>query len=267
MPKDRHTKPDWLSEPTSFQTAPDIELWRVPKKGVLQGTIVSHDLTGRAIHYWLGRSGPCKGDDCEACRAGRAPREYFWIVALTRTTNQLFILELTDRAATPLARAWHKLRTLKGLVFEVGRTNKKENGPQRLRLIGEVTNKNELPVAPPLIPILNRIWQTAADPWKHPTPEQLARHERDINPAKPNAIDQQMGQQPTDGNERTGGPRPTHDLRVIAEEDRSLRQSATPRASNANPSPTAKPLPHGSNGMANLVPPYEGPLGGGQQAS
>lgn len=254
MAKDRSSGPQWTNEPSDMEAAPNLDLWRVPTTGEIRATIISHRIVGTATHYYGGSTKPCTGDECKACLEGLQPREYFWCVCLHRTSGAMFILELTGRAAEPLARAFQARRTIRGLIISVKRTNKKSNGPQKLTIEGQLTERDEMPRAPNVMMALHKIWKLPGDPRKIYA-DQVRAARATTNEEEPtNGIRGEVRTLGTDGMELPRRRGRHDDVHVDPQATSGLREEPAPSTSEPNPKTHAQQILDRFTAMAEPQP-------------
>lgn len=148
----------WSSRPDRGDASTNYQLARCPRSGTLRGVILSRSLQGTGTHYYRGRTTPCVGAKCEACKDGMAARWYGYVAIWSPSTDRVAIAEITDAAADDLDR-WHARHgTLRGAVLTLKRQGARVNG----RIIADVSqgtiDPDRLPPPPDLIRILEKIW-------------------------------------------------------------------------------------------------------------
>lgn len=137
----------------------DYQLVRVPPAGRIGGICLSSDLLCRDIHHYGGRSMPCVGAGCPACRDASRLEWKGWIAIYSHTTRTTKILELTKRAMLPLEEWYKEHRTLRGALVITARCGSKANGPLFSTVSPGPIERDLLPRAPDLIALLGRMWR------------------------------------------------------------------------------------------------------------
>lgn len=156
---DRATQTEWNRRPPDNEPRGGWSLRRCPTKGFLAVVIVSHDLMGRYTHYFAGRTRPCQGNDCEACNKNMRPRWHGYLCAIDLQTNEKIIVEVTSSIASQLGEWFDSHRTLKGSRMKLERRSPKPNGKITCKLAEPAPGTGELPTAPDIRPIMNKIWE------------------------------------------------------------------------------------------------------------
>lgn len=134
-------------------------LRRCPLKGKLTVVILSHDLIGRYTHYAASRTRPCMGQDCEWCNKNQRPRWHGYLACIDLDRNEKIIVEVTAGIATQIGEWFDQCRTLKGSRMQLERPSGKANGRIRAKIIAPATGTGELPTAPDLRPVMEKIWE------------------------------------------------------------------------------------------------------------
>lgn len=164
MTKNDATGIEWARRPTADEMK---HLWRItrpPQKSTLDLIILSHDIEGCYTHFVHGRTQPHTREHCEGCTNGRIPEWHGYLACEQEGNGQRWILEITKGCAEPLDKLFKAQRTLRGVIISCGRTSNKANGRQYVKPIGNIRDKDHLQEAPPLQPILRRMWQQRDQP-------------------------------------------------------------------------------------------------------
>lgn len=126
----------------------------------LIGTCLSHDTVGAYLHYFRQRSTPHYNDDrCEACKKGYPFRYYGYVAAVIGDNDEKAIVEITDAGMVGVDAAFCKFRTLRGLSFQLQRTNLRSNGKMHVSFAESKRKKDQLPEAPDVIRMLMNMWE------------------------------------------------------------------------------------------------------------
>lgn len=245
MPKDRFTKIVWTNEPTTNKKDQQYDLWRVKGKTHLIVWCLSHDIIGTTVHYFRGGTFPHDPHNCEACAAGSRKDEKYWFAALTRVTNEKIIVELTAPAAAVLREEFCHARTLRGVMVEIWRSNRKDTGPLRCKILTREPDPKKLPEGFNVMEQMLRIWQ-----------QKTALTENDMQTSSTDQSEHEQ-QEDTDnvrGKVHTNGA-PRHELprrrrtadavHERTEEDRSVPQEPTTPAAHVDPSDSTPTIQDG----------------------
>lgn len=152
----------WSRRPEGLQPGGLFRLTRCPTSGSMKVVILSHDLIGRMVHYWAGRTRPCIPDNCEACNANHRPRWKGYIAGIDLADNSRVIVEVTANVAERIAAEFDHHRTLIGLRMMLERSGKKANGRVLVKFAPPAAGTGELSKAPDLRNILEKIWEVHA---------------------------------------------------------------------------------------------------------
>ena len=149
----------WNDRPNEVKEQGHFEIMRTPAGGVLSGVITSDTFVGCNLHYYRGRSTPCRKNDCEACEAGHRPRWTGYVLLMSRKTRRVNILEFTARCYSTMQSMLIAKTSLRGVVVTVKRTSSRPNGPLAMTFEEDRVDPDSLPPAPDLREILERIWE------------------------------------------------------------------------------------------------------------
>lgn len=151
--------PGWSRRPPNGQTSALWHMMRPPSKGSAKFIVIGHDLLGRDVHYWAGRTRPCIGADCQACNANQAPRWKGYVACIAEWNKQQVILEVTARMSGPIDSFFRAHRTLRGAFLTTERKSKKVNAATAIWLTESGHNMDAFVAAPDIRPILERMWE------------------------------------------------------------------------------------------------------------
>lgn len=149
----------WSDRPRERDQMRSFTILRTPKGRDLRGIVLSDQHVGVYTHFWQGRTTVCRGDECEACRAGRAPRWYGYIYLWLRPLNQIAIFEFPQRAFDPFDAYFTQHGTQRGAMMTARRLNKKDNGPVQISFEAEPYTSSGMPTPVDLKAVLCRIWE------------------------------------------------------------------------------------------------------------
>lgn len=149
----------WSSRPPEDDMPIKYLIVRCPAKGVRGGLILSHDVVGRPIHYWNGRSRPCLEGKCEPCDDGNVARWRGYIFVAGRSTGTVSIFELTAAPMRTIDTFFREHRTLRGATIDACRKGDVENGELRLQLSAGHVDRETLAKVPSLRKLMARIWK------------------------------------------------------------------------------------------------------------
>lgn len=150
---------NFTRRPKDNDALPGWELKRPGARGRVTAVLLSHDIIGHDTHYWGGRTRPCTGETCDACRANNATRWHGYLAATDEGLQARWIIEITAPAANQIDRIFRERRTLRGFVLILERRNQKPNGPISVKGYQGVLQNDKLPDCPDMIKKLCRIWE------------------------------------------------------------------------------------------------------------
>jgi hypothetical protein len=87
------------------------------------------------------------------------PRWHGYLCAIDLQTNEKIIVEVTSSIASQLGEWFDSHRTLKGSRMKLERRSPKPNGKITCKLAEPAPGTGELPTAPDIRPIMNKIWE------------------------------------------------------------------------------------------------------------
>jgi hypothetical protein len=142
---------------------------------------ISKDIFGVRTHFHRGRTGPCRKDGCEACKAKQLSRWSGYLLAVAAKDNSKIVFEFTPPAATQLDEAVKSYGSLRGLSLIATRTSNRPNGRVSVQVKGMNGNAHRLPADEDVWPILSHLWgltEQAIPEYQEFTQEGLAEAER-----------------------------------------------------------------------------------------
>lgn len=154
----------YADRPHDAGTPSGFRIIRTPEKGTLHGRVASDKMLGVYLHYWRGRSTPCQGADCDACRAGARARWTGYVFLAAMRTPEVAIFEFTERAFTPFDAYYTEHTTLRGALVEASRLSTRPNGPLHVVLRAPAIRDPNLPTPVALQGILEKIWEVRTIP-------------------------------------------------------------------------------------------------------
>jgi len=158
----------WSSTPPKSQLAEYWDIRRAPAKGDIRGFILSDQVTGLPTHFWGGRTRPCSGELCEACRANNAATWKGYVAVTDDTFTAKWLFELNARVADFLRKKRSELRTLRGSRLMLRRNNGRMNGTIICGFEASCIAASMLPDAPNVEQKLCRIWEVHYNPAPRP---------------------------------------------------------------------------------------------------
>lgn len=168
----------WSPRPDSDSTRENYRIYRTPVGKEVELICLSANYLGARLHYWKGRSTPCTGTGCEACKTGQRPRWKGYVQAYHQATKTIVIFEFTERGYDPFQAAINHHQHLRGLKFHTFRLNRKPNGPLQITFDELREESPHLPKAGDLAAMLERIWEIRQQNLPFESPETRARVER-----------------------------------------------------------------------------------------
>lgn len=148
-----HDRPELNDRPQAFT------LLRTPPKGEINGIVCSEEQIGVKLHFWKGRSVPCKGDLCEACKEGQNPRWKGYVYIWSPNSKTTAIFEFTERAFSAFDTYFTEHGTLRGAKMTARRLSKRPNGPVNITFAGGNYADSNLPQPHSLREVLLRMWE------------------------------------------------------------------------------------------------------------
>lgn len=155
---------EWTNDPGEQGTRNRWHIQRVGRAGQIMGIFVATAHVGVFTHYVSNRTQPCRGDDCEGCRAKQRREWHAYIPVFNASKNVQFMLELTARAAEPIIAHVNAGKSLRGWTFKAWRIGPKINSPVDVQLIADESAKYQLPSPPNIIECLLKTWRLQDDP-------------------------------------------------------------------------------------------------------
>lgn len=149
----------WRDAPDTTNRSDNYRIYRTPVGREVELICLSGNYLGASLHYWKGRSTPCIGAGCEACKSGQRPRWKGYVQAYHPATRTIVIFEFTERGYEPMQEAINHHGHLRGLKFRACRLNRKANGPIQLAFSELREESPHLPVGGDLAAMLERIWE------------------------------------------------------------------------------------------------------------
>ena len=156
MPRFDVTPPDETKKFT-------LELRRAQPGPGVKGICTCDNLIGCHTHYYGGRTVPCEGEECEACKDGFTPRWHGYISAFSPISNEHFLFEMTQTAAEKFNAFQNEYSTLRGCLFIAKRRTKSPNSRLLVQLKPSNPNRKDIPDAPRIERILCHIWNVPFD--------------------------------------------------------------------------------------------------------
>lgn len=131
---------------------------RAPAEGTMKLVLLSREILGLQTHFYLGRTGPCLRDKCDACRRNHLARWKGYLLAKDVSTMSQIVFEFTPPGVKSLVDAQKTYGTMRGLQIIVSRIGKKANSRVNIFVKGwthiderDMTDYN-------VWPILSMIW-------------------------------------------------------------------------------------------------------------
>ena len=149
----------WADRPDTVNEEQHFQIMRTPPGGQMRGVITTDDYVGVNLHYYRGRSTPCRKNSCEACEAGHRPRWTGYVLLMSIKTRKVNIFEFTQRAWNAFNQVRAVKGSLRGVELIASRLGKRDNGPLTVVFEEARHDADMLPPAPELREILERIWE------------------------------------------------------------------------------------------------------------
>lgn len=153
----------WTNRPTADAVPPSFRITRTPATGYMRATVLSDTLIGCKLHYFHGRSKPCNGEQCEACKAGQLPRWKGYVFIFSEQSKSIGIFEFTERAFLAFDCYYTEHGTLRGADMRSTRIGKKANSPIEVTFMEGNRDRKGLPAPDDLEGTLMRMWEVTDD--------------------------------------------------------------------------------------------------------
>jgi len=150
--------PQWSTTPPLQSAEFSYRLIRAPACRPIALTLISSKPQGTYTHYTKGRTLPCDGDGCSACKEGHPYRWHAYLAARVDGTREKVILELTAQAAEQLLPALNEFKTLRAVAILLERPARRPNGRIRITIAPGRRPENDLPPEPDIQRMMLHIW-------------------------------------------------------------------------------------------------------------
>ena len=150
----------WQNRPDEESGVSNYQIVRTPQGKEVQAIVLSEQLVGTKLHYWRGRSVPCSGPDCEACKGGNVARWKGYVLITNRACSQVYIFEFTQRAFDAFDRFFTEKGTLRGAIMTAKRLGKRPNSPLSITFEAGRHDEDLLPPEEDIAQMLSRMWET-----------------------------------------------------------------------------------------------------------
>lgn len=154
--------PSFSNTPPRDPKGHGLPILRTPANGRLILAITSDDLIGCATHWYGGRTQPCEGEFCEACREGHSWRWHGYVAGILSQTRRHVVAEFTAQACEQICRYRNEHTTLRGAILTAQRHRNRANGRVLIFLKPGDTALLNLPPAPDLTVALSILWNLPA---------------------------------------------------------------------------------------------------------
>lgn len=149
----------WSNDPPREPGFNSYKLLRCPPKGTIRCIVLSHFPVGCDLHYWKGRSVPCKHTECDACKGGNRPRWKGYLFVKSLATNNVAILEYTARAHDAIQTFLATYPNIRGAKMTLTRTGARPNSPILITFDEGRADETFLPDPQGLQECLERMWE------------------------------------------------------------------------------------------------------------
>lgn len=140
-----------------------LPLRRCPQGKSLQAVVTSNDLIGCKTHFYGGKTVPCEGEECAACRDGVAWRWHAYLAAYDHASAIHFIFESTARAVEPFIAYRDLHGTIRGCLFKAERPRGRANSQVYISTKQADLAKYPIPDQPDVVKIMAMIWDLPDD--------------------------------------------------------------------------------------------------------
>lgn len=152
--------PTWTSKAPDPRDFANIRLVRVPATAAITGIVTSHTYLGCYTHWDSYRTQPCGEESCKLCKEGQPRRWQCYFSIMGQASRRQIVVQLTPLAAQSLDEAIERYGSLRGLLINLTRANRRPNS----RIIVET---RALPMPDPNLPegvdikrYMELIWQS-----------------------------------------------------------------------------------------------------------
>lgn len=133
-------------------------LLRLKAADKFSGVVLSSDMIGCYTHWWGGRTQPCVGKECKACKANSETKWKGWMACLITKTAEIVITEFTHATVDEVTRFFDQHRTFKGSTVRLVRIGPRANGKLAVSFNDTRSQYTLLPECPNVPAILARMW-------------------------------------------------------------------------------------------------------------
>lgn len=154
----------WTNDPPADAGFKSYKLLRCPPGKSLRCIVLSRFPIGCDLHFWKGRSTPCKHGDCEACHGGNRPRWKGYVFVKSLQTNSVAIMEYTARAHEAITAFLTTYPNLRGAKMGITRTGNRQNSPILITFDEGRSDEVLLPDPEDLQGTLERMWEIVQQP-------------------------------------------------------------------------------------------------------
>lgn len=149
----------WEDRPRNVQEQNSFEIVRTPPGGTICGIVASEKFVGVNLHYYRGRSTPCRKNFCDACEGGMRPRWTGYVFLMSKS-KRIVIFEFTQRCYNVMqSKLIASQDDMRGAMLTARRLSTRPNGPLQITFEEERRDPAILPAVPDLREILERIWE------------------------------------------------------------------------------------------------------------
>lgn len=113
-------------------------------------TIISSNQLIIDLHYYGGRSTPCRLEECPACNRKHLSRPYGYLLAVTNKTGDRVLFEYPELAAAQIELVEKERSSIRGLQLVTKRTAKRENAKVVFKFAGWYGGGADLPAEEPI---------------------------------------------------------------------------------------------------------------------
>jgi hypothetical protein len=191
--------PVFSSEVPSAEKTYGFDLKRTPEDRPLERIILSEDLIGSYTHWFHGRTMPCEGDGCPACKENCPSRWHGYVACFDPKTHDSHLFEFTLKAAASFKQYRETYGTLRGCFFRAFRPKRRKNSRVVIQCKPVDLTKISLPEAPDLVRAMCTIWQLPYTAFSAPE----ARDGHPTLAAEPAALDAMHGRSPNRNGQKT----------------------------------------------------------------
>lgn len=160
MAKEKIEQGPFARRPVSELVVRKYDILRCRQGKVVKGIMLAGDVCGAYTHWYGGRTLPCNGLSCPACKMNVEVRWHGYLPLYNTSTRNIVIAEITTAAVEPIDRWFREKRSLRGAFISIMRGAERVNSPLKSRVEEGPLPAEALPNPPHVREILEKMWGT-----------------------------------------------------------------------------------------------------------